>query len=168
MVYFWHASTPIVCSVILTRIGDLQFLKRIHWQRQYSLALASDSCSWLTGVEPDVVFCCCCPSASGFEALFYLRRFSARHGCKVWLFESSTLKAVWPWTDIHWPFCVYCTILWTNCCVWKIPAASEILKPTRLPRLKSVRSFWGVWWDLYLHDFMITCIALLPYDWLIE
>lgn len=42
------------------------------------------SCSWLTVVEPDVAFCCCCtPSVSTFDRLCILRCFPVDHGCRV-------------------------------------------------------------------------------------
>lgn len=44
-------------------------------------------CFWLTGLEPDVVFCYCRPSASRTDTLFTLRYISAHHGWKECLFE---------------------------------------------------------------------------------
>ncbi|MCI4394958.1 hypothetical protein PGIGA_G00174910 [Pangasianodon gigas] len=41
--------------------------------------IASDSSSCLTGVEPNLVFCCRNPSTSSFNVLCMLRSFSARH-----------------------------------------------------------------------------------------
>lgn len=43
--------------------------------------VASDSCSQLTGVEPDMVFCFCSPSTLRFDVLRILSCFSAHHGC---------------------------------------------------------------------------------------
>lgn len=42
----------------------------------------SDSCSWVTGFEPDVVFCCCSPFTPCFNMLCILGSFSAHLGCK--------------------------------------------------------------------------------------
>ncbi len=47
----------------------------------------SVSCSSLTGAAPGVVFCCCSPSASGFDVLCVQRWYSAYLGCNKWLFE---------------------------------------------------------------------------------
>ncbi len=49
--------------------------------------VASVSCSYLTGAAPGVVFCCCSPSASGFDVLCVQRWYSAYLGCNEWLFE---------------------------------------------------------------------------------
>ncbi len=49
--------------------------------------VASVSCSYLTGAAPGVVFCCCSPSASGFDVLCVQRWYSAHLGCNEWLFE---------------------------------------------------------------------------------
>ncbi len=40
-----------------------------------------------TGAAPGVVFCCCIPSASGFDVLCVQRWYSAYLGCNEWLFE---------------------------------------------------------------------------------
>ncbi|XP_017336881.1 phosphatase and actin regulator 4A isoform X2 [Ictalurus punctatus] len=44
--------------------------------------VASDCCSWLIGVQPDVVPCCCRTSTSRLSLSCVLRRFSAHHGQK--------------------------------------------------------------------------------------
>ncbi len=49
--------------------------------------VSSISCSSLTGAAPGVVFCCCSPSASGFDVLCVQRWYSAYLGCNEWLFE---------------------------------------------------------------------------------
>ncbi len=49
--------------------------------------IASISCFKLTGAAPGVVFCCCSPSASGFDVLCVQRWYSAYLGCNEWLFE---------------------------------------------------------------------------------
>ena len=63
---------------------------------------ASAFCSWLTEVEPNVVFCCCSPSASRFDVLYILRCFSAHHNCTEWLSELTQPfcqpEAVWPFS----------------------------------------------------------------------
>ncbi len=41
----------------------------------------------LIGAAPSVVFCCCRPSASGFDVLCVQRWYSAFLGCNEWLFE---------------------------------------------------------------------------------
>ncbi len=43
--------------------------------------VASVSCFKLTGAAPGVVFCCCSPSASGFDVLCVQRWYSAYLGC---------------------------------------------------------------------------------------
>lgn len=49
--------------------------------------LASDSWSLLTGMEPDMVFCCCSPSATRLIDLCLLRCFLAHQDIKKWLWE---------------------------------------------------------------------------------
>ncbi len=49
--------------------------------------VASVCCSYLTGATPGVVFCCCSPSASGFDVLCVQRWYSAYLGFNKWLFE---------------------------------------------------------------------------------
>ncbi len=46
------------------------------------------ACSLLTGAAPSVVFCCCNPSASGFNMLCVQRWYSAYLDYNEWLFES--------------------------------------------------------------------------------
>lgn len=45
------------------------------------------SCSFVTGVKPDMGSCCCSPSASRYRMLPILRCFSVQHTCKELLFE---------------------------------------------------------------------------------
>lgn len=49
--------------------------------------VASDSRCWLTGAEPDEVFCSCSTSSSRFGKLCVLRSFSAHCGCKEWVVD---------------------------------------------------------------------------------
>ncbi len=49
--------------------------------------VASVSSYYLTGAAPNVVFCCCSPSASGFDMWYVQRWYSAYLGCNEWLFE---------------------------------------------------------------------------------
>lgn len=46
--------------------------------------VASDSCSWLTWVEPDVIVCCCRPSASRIcgYVVCYMRCFLSCNSCR--------------------------------------------------------------------------------------
>lgn len=46
---------------------------------------AKDSCSWLTGGEPDGVFCWCSPQARKFNML-YCTCCSAHYSCREWVF----------------------------------------------------------------------------------
>ncbi len=49
------------------------------------LFLADRMCQ--LSVKPGVFFCCCSPSASGFDVLCIQRWYSAYLGCNKWLFE---------------------------------------------------------------------------------
>ncbi len=87
--------------------------------------VASVSCSYLTGVAPGVVFCCCSPSASGFDVLCIQRWYSTYLGCNEWLFEllllsSLTSLSILLWhqkcifvhiTAAHWIFYLFRTVL---------------------------------------------------------
>lgn len=44
------------------------------------------SCSQLTGTTASIVFCCCSPSATGFNVLCGQRLYSADLGCCKWVF----------------------------------------------------------------------------------
>lgn len=48
--------------------------------------------SWLKGVEPDLVFCCCSPFVSRFDVLFVLRCFSFYHSSLVQSDNSSLVS----------------------------------------------------------------------------
>lgn len=54
---------------------------------QYPPTVASDSCSWLIGLKPDVVFCYCSKFPSGFDMYCVLSCISVQHGWNEWLFE---------------------------------------------------------------------------------
>ena len=54
-------------------------------------------CFCLTGMEPDLVFCCCSPFTSNLDVLFTLRNCFVRHSCKSDESElPQPLKQVWP------------------------------------------------------------------------
>lgn len=67
----------------------------------------SVSCSWLTGVPPGVVLCCCSPSASRFTTSCVQRCSSAHLSCNEMLFELllfSQFEPVRPFTTDLWVF----------------------------------------------------------------
>lgn len=68
--------------IISTKIGHLKTWKllRLPGFTNSVVVLASDSCSWLKAVEPDVVLCSCSSSTWSFDVLCILRCFSAHHG----------------------------------------------------------------------------------------
>ncbi len=70
-----HQTRQRFSNLLLSNFGELVRI------------VASVSCSELTGAAPGVVFCCCRPSASGFDVLCVQRWYSAYLGCNEWLFE---------------------------------------------------------------------------------
>lgn len=84
--------------------------------RALMLSVSSASCSSLTEVEPDEIFCYCSPaSTSRFDMLCFLKCFFffARHQSKAWLsWPSSHIKPVWPLSSNITHHQMVCTILY--------------------------------------------------------
>ncbi len=58
-----------------------------HLSKVNSLSCSRNQSEMIWALKHGVVFCCCSPSASGFNVLCVQRWYSAYLGCNEWLFE---------------------------------------------------------------------------------
>lgn len=108
-------------------------LYTVFFPLQYS---ASDSCTWLTGMQPDVFFCCCNPSALKFSILCFLKCFSAHYGCTKcfinYIFETSyMLEQVCSYQHgicVHWFFSLHHSVWTLQIVVSKNPIRAVVSK----------------------------------------
>lgn len=125
--------------------------------------VASNSCSWLRGVEPDAAFCFCSPFTSRFDMLCILKCFSACNDGKEWLCKypqpSCQLEPLWTFSSdlshlINNP---------TVCENLRRLAVSEVHKPsaTNKHAMVKVTEIMGTLtvlsWFYALHSCHMTC-----------
>lgn len=102
------------------RFPNLFFPTKSHYRLTVDY---KNSCSWLTVLEPNVLFCWCSPSTLNFNASCFLKSFSVYCGYEE-LFElpytSCPLHLDWPFSsDLSNQQCssARCVLLCTSLCV---------------------------------------------------
>lgn len=131
-----------LCLLFSSEISRNMFFSSLSSLGEPLPTAASDFCSWLTGLKPDIVFWCCLPSINGFDARLGILRFSAHHSFKRAVNRSVSLNPVWPfslmsninkpWLSTEQPLTGWflfgvLDIYWSVCmCVWENPRCSAV------------------------------------------
>ncbi len=96
----WIYEVNIPSEMEICHVSQLFHSSIIHFFCSHMSTLTLSSCSWLSGVEPSMVLCCCSPSTSRVSELYIQRCPSAHNCCNELLFV------------YLWPLCVQLEIAW--------------------------------------------------------